>query len=516
MRGTSLAERERAEVDALLRSGIFNRAPNLASFLQYTCARYFEGRADEIKEYNVAVEALGRRPEFDQNRDSIVRVEAYRLRRRLKQFYEGEGASHAVKIVIPNGQYAPVFLHDPAFLPEEAEPVQATDAFAPELDGGERSIPLWKSLIQRRVFWAGAACILTLAAGFGTYAGLRDGDEVWHGRAGLIGQEDFRLIAGRHGPPLHDRQGRTWQADAYYHGGRSIQVPPGKRFECVSDPEFGRSYRAGNFRYELPARSGVYELHLYFVEPEFGVGNPREADGNETARLFSIQMNGKPLLQFLDVLAEAGAPNRMHERVFRDVKNGPDGLIRLDFRGDRSAAILSALELLPSTPGTVRPLRIVAQPAPLKESSNVIWSADQYAAGGTEVQRKGNLPGPIFVGERYGNFTYHIPAAEGRYRLNLYFAETYFGTDLIGNPTSNPFGQRSFNVFANGVALLREFDIARAAGGSNRAVRRSFDDIEPNAQGKIVLEFNPVRNYAEVNAIELLPMNAASPGANGS
>ncbi len=64
-------EKEKLEVDVLLASGIFSRAPNLAHLLKYVCDKYFDGAAEEIKEYNIAVEALGRRPEFDQKRAII-------------------------------------------------------------------------------------------------------------------------------------------------------------------------------------------------------------------------------------------------------------------------------------------------------------------------------------------------------------------------------------------------------------------------------------------------------------
>jgi hypothetical protein len=62
-------------------------------------------------------------------------------------------------------------------------------------------------------------------------------------------------------------------------------------------------------------------------------------------------------------------------------------------------------------------------------------------------------------------------------------------------------------VFGNGVALLRDFDVARDAGGPNRAIVKVFENMEPNAQGNIVLDFVPLRNYAEVNAIEVSQMN---------
>jgi hypothetical protein len=66
---------------------------------------------------------------------------------------------------------------------------------------------------------------------------------------------------------------------------------------------------------------------------------------------------------------------------------------------------------------------------------------------------------------------------------------------------------RVFNVFANGTALLRDFQIAKEAGGPNRSLVKVFENLEPNAQGILRLEFIPVRNYAEVNAIEVVEMN---------
>jgi hypothetical protein len=53
------------------------------------------------------------------------------------------------------------------------------------------------------------------------------------------------------------------------------------------------------------------------------------------------------------------------------------------------------------------------------------------------------------------------------------------------------------------VALLRNFDIFKEAGGANRALQKIFRGLEPNAQGKLILRFVPVENYACVNAIEV-------------
>jgi hypothetical protein len=82
----------------------------------------------------------------------------------------------------------------------------------------------------------------------------------------------------------------------------------------------------------------------------------------------------------------------------------------------------------------------------------------------------------------------------------LHFTEAYFGT-VIAAPADGP--ARVFDVYANGVALLRNFDILGKAGGPNKQVAETFHGIEPNAAGLIVVSFVPVKNYACVSAIEV-------------
>jgi len=137
------------------------------------------------------------------------------------------------------------------------------------------------------------------------------------------------------------------------------------------------------------------------------------------------------------------------------------------------------------------------------DSEGRVWAADQYFLGGNSVLRTNvivNGQEPLYQGERYGNFSYRIPLAPGKYRVTLHFAETWFGQESHGPAV----GSRIFDVFANGVALLRDFQIAVDAGGPNRHIEKVFNDLEPNAQGILQLDFIPVRNYAEVNAIEVV------------
>src|ERR1019366_5956186 len=102
-------EAERNELKEVLQSKSFARAPMMAHLLSYLCERLFAGEASRIKEYSIGLEVFDRGSSFDQDSDSIVRVEANRLRKRLAAYYAGEGAEHRLQIAIPLGQYVPEF-----------------------------------------------------------------------------------------------------------------------------------------------------------------------------------------------------------------------------------------------------------------------------------------------------------------------------------------------------------------------------------------------------------------------
>jgi hypothetical protein len=504
---------EQAEVAAVLQSGTFQRAPLLENFFRYVCEQYFEGQSCQIKEYSIAVEALGRPPAFDPKKDSIVRVEAHRLRKRLQEYYQGPGKSHAIRILIPNGQYAPQFV--PGFVPGEPPNngfAQVELLPAPRADAPAIPIPaLVISRTRRRWISIVAALVLgiSLVAAGRALSHLRHrtpkatANEYWTGPATGPVPMEFRMLAGYHGPAIVDGNDHTWNPDCYYSGGESAPIPANRSIEGQREPHWLKAQRSGTFQYDIPLRQGTYELHLYFAETEYGLGNPR--GGGDGTRMFHVSLNGTDRFGTLDPLAEAGGPNRLHARVIKDVGPAADGKLHIRFEPGTAPAFLNALEILSSAPGQIRPVRIVTQPSPMTDSEGHVWSADEYFVGGTLVFRKdsvSNLRGKaLYQGERYGNFAYRIPLAPGKYRLTLHFAETWFGTPESREPA---LGNRLFNVFANGVALLRSFEVAKEAGGVYRGVDEVFEGLEPNAQGVLVLEFVPLKNYAEVNAIEVV------------
>lgn len=508
---------EQAEVAAVLQSGIFQRAPLLEHFFRYICESYFEGQAGQIKEYSIAVEALGRLPGFDPKKDSIVRVEAHRLRKRLHEYYQGPGADHPIHIRIPNGQYVPEFVAREVNEPAgglgteivQPAPMSAISGFAAFWSRG------WKPLI---ILFGSVLSVIAVAALLASHKKLGPSpvstNEKWPGPWTEPVSTEFRMLAGYHGPAFTDRQGHLWNPDSYFSGGKSSPISADRFIEGQPDPHLLRSQRSGAFRYDIPLRQGTYELHLYFAETEYGGGNPR--GGGDGTRIFRVSISGLAEIPPLDPLAEAGGPNRFHERVFKDVSPAPDGRIHLRFDPSTAPALLNGIEILPSTPGHVRPVRIVMQPSPVTDPEGHIWSADEFFVGGSPVFRPKSVFNierkVLYQGERYGNFGYHIPLAAGKYRLTLHFAETWFGTPESHDSSIGP---RVFDVYANGVALLRKFEVIKEAGGSYRGVQESFDHLEPNAQGILDLEFVPLKNYAEVNAIEVVCDNG-SPGVRSA
>jgi len=67
------------------------------------------GRGAQLKEYTIATEVYEKPPDFDPRVDPIVRVEARRLRDRLKDYYQGEGSADPIQIEFPKSSYVPVF-----------------------------------------------------------------------------------------------------------------------------------------------------------------------------------------------------------------------------------------------------------------------------------------------------------------------------------------------------------------------------------------------------------------------
>lgn len=104
-----LVEERKAEVQRVLQSPQFRKTPKLQLFLGLVCDYYFQNRAPEINEFLIATEAFGKGPAFDPSQDSLVRVQAREVRRRLREYYQNEGKGNRLVLDIPLGHYVPDF-----------------------------------------------------------------------------------------------------------------------------------------------------------------------------------------------------------------------------------------------------------------------------------------------------------------------------------------------------------------------------------------------------------------------
>lgn len=93
-------------LEKLLASPLFAASPRQQSLLRYLARQSFSGNAERLKGYVIGVEVFGRGTDFDPAVDAIVRVEAGRLRSRLREYYLGEGQADPICFELPKGSYA--------------------------------------------------------------------------------------------------------------------------------------------------------------------------------------------------------------------------------------------------------------------------------------------------------------------------------------------------------------------------------------------------------------------------
>jgi serine/threonine-protein kinase len=115
------------QVNRILASPEFRRSARLQRFLRLAVERTLAGEIDQMKEYIVGREVFDRGADYDPGVDSIVRVEAQRLRRKLREYYQTHGCQDPILITFQSGSYVPAFARvvhpEPALVAAEPERV---------------------------------------------------------------------------------------------------------------------------------------------------------------------------------------------------------------------------------------------------------------------------------------------------------------------------------------------------------------------------------------------------------
>lgn len=507
-------EEVRLELQAIISSETFSRSQQLSRLLRYLCDASLSGGIERLSEYAIGTEALGRSADFDPTQDAAVRVEMYRLRRRLREYYAGEGAGHTIRIEIPQGRYAPVVTPCGETHGERKENTaeagtvrtSAVQATAPVPVESVR--PASGAHFARRSLIGGALLATLLVVPAMWVPHRRNA-----GRSGSMHSDTILAAAVLPGPALNvrigcgrtspwtDRLGQIWDSDEYFEGGERLEIPPRPYIAGTFDAHLFQSARIGNFSYHIPLPNRTYEMRLYFIEPIFGPENP---DGGEGNRLFRLFINGRQVLDRFDILTDADGPWIGDVRVFKDISPASDGYVSLDFQSITGKALVSAIEFVPSRRHILNPVRLLPQDNFYTDSAGNLWTPDNYSRGGRLAEHpdpaKNTRDQEIFRHERYGRFRYAVPVDRGSYSVYLYMIEKYWGS---GNPGGGGVNSRVFSLFCNGAALLRGIDLYKEAG-IDYGIVYALHGLTPNAQGKLQLSFEPEHDYASLYGLEVL------------
>ena len=167
--GPTLEEKQE-QLDKILRSRLFQGSGIAMTLLEYLVRHSVENPEAQVKEYTIALEVFGRGSEFNPNTNSIVRVQARRLRAKLEAYYENEGKSDRVLIELPKGHYKVTF----SYVEPRADSDTSQDALtetasrppaaSPETDREprRRKVDLTKGLLIATIFIL-LAVIISLA-----------------------------------------------------------------------------------------------------------------------------------------------------------------------------------------------------------------------------------------------------------------------------------------------------------------------------------------------------------------
>jgi hypothetical protein len=102
------------QIERLANSHALHSSESLCKLLRYLAKHALDHPGSPIKEYQIATEVFGRSGDFDPQVDSMVRVQAGRLRQKLAEYYNSDGAEDPMVVEFPKGTYVLSFHHKAA------------------------------------------------------------------------------------------------------------------------------------------------------------------------------------------------------------------------------------------------------------------------------------------------------------------------------------------------------------------------------------------------------------------
>ena len=162
----------RSQLENVLASELFSRSERLSALLRFVVEETLDGRGDTLKEAVLAHQLYGKDADFDGASNPIVRVDARRLRDKLREYY-ADATADPVVISLPKGSYVPAFESRAETIPPLGQSRDAANEPSEFVAPGPPPA-VGRTPAKRQVsVWQGAALMLGMAAlAAGVYAAL--------------------------------------------------------------------------------------------------------------------------------------------------------------------------------------------------------------------------------------------------------------------------------------------------------------------------------------------------------
>jgi hypothetical protein len=269
-------EQKLEQLERVLQSRALQNSESLKAFLRFVVEKTVAKEDVLLKEYTIATEVFGRNTDYDPRIDSVVRVQAGRLRAKLQEYYTTEGKGDQIVIDLPKGHYHPVFTH--AFpeslhqtVPTGLHETNGRESNGHGLSAGVAGPPrVEKASLPGRakaimLILGGLVVVLGIAA-LALYSSNRELRRQKTDTDSISNTEDFRAVWG---PFIDDPEGPLLvlssprvprflnNADPDYAVRRAIQLTPDQARLLVDSPEFKGQWRGGDAPRLLPSL-GMY------------------------------------------------------------------------------------------------------------------------------------------------------------------------------------------------------------------------------------------------------------------
>jgi hypothetical protein len=269
-------EQKIEQLEKVLHSRTLQNSENLKAFLRFVVEKTLADEDVQLKEYTIATEVFGRRSDYDPRIDSVVRVQAGRLRTKLQEYYTAEGKNDQIIIDLPKGHYHPVFscphVESASEIPSAAaltadgvsangHPRLTTAEGQPDVERGAA-----RSRTRAVALVLGGLVIVLIVAVVTLYSSNRELRSQARNLDPSLNTEDFKAVWG---PFVDDAESPLLvlsnptvyrflnDADPSSLQRRAIQLTPEQTRSLIAAPEFKGQYTGGESPRLIPSL-GMY------------------------------------------------------------------------------------------------------------------------------------------------------------------------------------------------------------------------------------------------------------------